>query len=152
MGQQTTEASAADAGPRDARVPDKPTVDGLEDRWAQVWQEQGTYLFDRTKTREQVYSIDTPPPTVSGRCTSGHVFSYTHTDIVARYQRMRASRCSTPMAGTTTGSRPSAGANSISASGATRRCPTTRLRPAEKPDASAQCRSLRRISSSSAER
>ena len=45
MGQQTTEASAADAGPRDARVPDKPTVDGLEDRWAQVWQEQGTYLL-----------------------------------------------------------------------------------------------------------
>jgi valyl-tRNA synthetase len=97
MGQQTTEASAADAGPRDARVPDKPTVDGLEDRWAQVWQEQGTYLFDRTKTREQVYSIDTPPPTVSGSLHVGHVFSYTHTDIVARYQRMRGLEVFYPM-------------------------------------------------------
>ena len=97
MGQQTTEASAADAGPRDPRVPDKPTVDGLEDRWTQVWQEQGTYLFDRTKTRDQVFSIDTPPPTVSGSLHVGHVFSYTHTDIVARYQRMRGREVFYPM-------------------------------------------------------
>ena len=97
MGQQTTEASAADAGPRDPRVPDKPTVDGLEDRWAQVWEEQGTYRFDRTKTREQIYSIDTPPPTVSGSLHVGHVFSYTHTDIVARYQRMRGREVFYPM-------------------------------------------------------
>jgi valyl-tRNA synthetase len=97
MGQQTTEASAADAGPRDARVPDKPTVDGLEDRWAQVWQEQGTYLFDRTKTREQVFSIDTPPPTVSGTLHVGHVFSYTHTDVIARFQRMRGREVFYPM-------------------------------------------------------
>jgi valyl-tRNA synthetase len=97
MGQQTTEASAADAGPRDPRVPDKPTVDGLEDRWAQVWQEQGTYLFDRTKTREQVFSIDTPPPTVSGTLHVGHVFSYTHTDVIARFQRMRGREVFYPM-------------------------------------------------------
>jgi valyl-tRNA synthetase len=97
MGQQTTEASAADAGPRDARVPDKPTVDGLEDRWAQVWQEQGTYLFDRTKTRDQVFSIDTPPPTVSGTLHVGHVFSYTHTDVIARFQRMRGREVFYPM-------------------------------------------------------
>jgi valyl-tRNA synthetase len=73
----------------DSRVPEKPTIDGLEDRWARVWEESGTYRFDRTKTREQVYSIDTPPPTVSGSLHVGHVFSYTHTDCVARYQRMR---------------------------------------------------------------
>jgi valyl-tRNA synthetase len=97
MGQQTTEPPAGSAGVRDARVPEKPTVDGLEDRWAQVWQEQGTYLFDRTKTREQVYSIDTPPPTVSGSLHVGHVFSYTHTDIVARYQRMRGREVFYPM-------------------------------------------------------
>jgi valyl-tRNA synthetase len=97
MGQQTTEPPAGSAGVRDARVPDKPTVDGLEDRWAQVWQEQGTYLFDRTKTRDQVYSIDTPPPTVSGSLHVGHVFSYTHTDIVARYQRMRGREVFYPM-------------------------------------------------------
>jgi len=97
MGQQTTEAAAADAGARDARVPDKPTVDGLEDRWAQVWQEQGTYLFDRTKPREQVFSIDTPPPTVSGTLHVGHVFSYTHTDVIARFQRMRGREVFYPM-------------------------------------------------------
>jgi len=71
-----------------ARIPDKATVDGLEDRWAGVWETQGTYRFDRTKTRDEVYSIDTPPPTVSGSLHVGHVFSYTHTDVIARYQRM----------------------------------------------------------------
>ena len=80
-----------------ARVPEKPTVDGLEERWTQVWDEQGTYLFDRSKTREQVFSIDTPPPTVSGSLHVGHVFSYTHTDIVARYQRMRGREVFYPM-------------------------------------------------------
>ena len=97
MGQQTTEPPAASAGARDARVPEKPTVDGLEDRWAQVWQDEGTYLFDRTKTREQVFSIDTPPPTVSGTLHVGHVFSYTHTDVIARFQRMRGREVFYPM-------------------------------------------------------
>ena len=50
----------------DSRVPEKPTIDGIEDRWAQVWEDQGTYRFDRTKSREEIYAIDTPPPTVSG--------------------------------------------------------------------------------------
>jgi len=80
-----------------ARVPEKPTVDGLEARWTQVWEEHGTYRFDRSKTREQVFSIDTPPPTVSGSLHVGHVFSYTHTDIVARYQRMRGREVFYPM-------------------------------------------------------
>ena len=80
-----------------ARVPEKPTVDGLEARWTQVWEEQGTYRFDRSKSREQVFSIDTPPPTVSGSLHVGHVFSYTHTDIVARYQRMRGREVFYPM-------------------------------------------------------
>src|SRR4051812_36900509 len=78
-------------------VPDKPTVDGLEGRWAQVWQDEGTYLFDRSKTREQVFSIDTPPPTVSGTLHVGHVFSYTHTDVIARFQRMRGREVFYPM-------------------------------------------------------
>ncbi|WP_297081477.1 valine--tRNA ligase [uncultured Demequina sp.] len=71
-----------------SRIPQKATVDGLEDRWNSVWEDQGTYRFDETKDREQIYSIDTPPPTVSGSLHVGHVFSYTHTDVVARYQRM----------------------------------------------------------------
>ncbi|MDH5277429.1 MAG: valine--tRNA ligase, partial [Actinomycetota bacterium] len=80
-----------------ARMPDKPTIDGLEAKWAPVWEEQGTYRFDRTKTREQIYSIDTPPPTVSGALHVGHVFSYTHTDTIARYQRMQGKEVFYPM-------------------------------------------------------
>jgi valyl-tRNA synthetase len=91
MDQQTQPA------PMTTAMPDKPTVDGLEARWAEVWEKQGTYRFDRSKTREQVYSIDTPPPTVSGTLHVGHVFSYTHTDIVARYQRMRGREVFYPM-------------------------------------------------------
>ncbi len=81
----------------DSRVPEKPTIDGIEDRWADVWEQAGTYRFDRTKTREQIYAIDTPPPTVSGSLHVGHVFSYTHTDCIARYQRMRGLEVFYPM-------------------------------------------------------
>jgi valyl-tRNA synthetase len=78
--------------PRAASVPDRPSLDGLEDKWGPVWQEEGTYAFDREAAlagpREDVFSIDTPPPTASGSLHMGHVFSYTHTDCVARYKRM----------------------------------------------------------------
>ena len=56
---------------------------------ARVWDEDGTYKFRNTRDRKAVYSIDTPPPTVSGSLHVGHVFSYTHTDVIARYKRMR---------------------------------------------------------------
>ncbi|MFB4265116.1 valine--tRNA ligase [Nonomuraea sp. GTA35] len=69
-------------------MPQKPTLDGLEQVWVARWEEEGTYRFDRSAPRERVYSIDTPPPTVSGSLHVGHAFSYTHTDIMARYQRM----------------------------------------------------------------
>jgi valyl-tRNA synthetase len=77
--------------------PDKPTLDGIEDKWSQAWESDQTYRFDRTKTREEVYSIDTPPPTVSGSLHVGHVFSYTHTDCMARYKRMRGFEVFYPM-------------------------------------------------------
>src|SRR4051794_10482664 len=70
-------------------VPEKPSLDGLEDKWAARWDADRTYAFDRSKTRDDVYAIDTPPPTVSGSLHVGHVFSYTHTDAIARFQRMR---------------------------------------------------------------
>ena len=77
---------------RAASVPERPSLDGLEDKWAAVWQEQDTYAFDREAAlagpREAVFAIDTPPPTASGSLHMGHVFSYTHTDCVARYKRM----------------------------------------------------------------
>ena len=74
--------------PRAATVPDKPALDGLESVWSVRWEADQVYRFDRSRPRESVYSIDTPPPTVSGSLHVGHVFSYTHADIVARYQRM----------------------------------------------------------------
>ena len=78
----------ATAGPGAVRVPEKPALEGLEDKWIARWREQGTYAFVRPGSRADVFSIDTPPPTVSGSLHVGHVFSYTHTDLVARYQRM----------------------------------------------------------------
>jgi valyl-tRNA synthetase len=66
----------------------RPTLAGIEAKWAKRWQEEGTYTFDRSVDRTGVYAIDTPPPTVSGSLHIGHVYSYTHTDILARYQRM----------------------------------------------------------------
>lgn len=80
-----------------SNVPEKPALEGLEEKWSKIWQDQGTYAFDRSKTREQIYSIDTPPPTVSGSLHVGHVFSYTHTDVVARFQRMRGKEVFYPM-------------------------------------------------------
>ena len=82
-----------------SRVPDKPTIDGLEALWTERWQRGGTYCFDRSKRRAAVYSIDTPPPTVSGALHVGHVFSYTHADLIARFQRSRAGKSFTPWAG-----------------------------------------------------
>jgi valyl-tRNA synthetase len=70
-------------------VPDKPTIDGLEAKWGQRWEAEGIYRFDRSKTRDEIYAIDTPPPTVSGSLHLGHVESYTHTDLMARFKRMR---------------------------------------------------------------
>jgi valyl-tRNA synthetase len=80
-----------------SRVPERATLDGLEERWSRVWDERRTYAFDRSRTRAEVYSIDTPPPTVSGSLHVGHVFSYTHTDVVARFQRMRGREVFYPM-------------------------------------------------------
>jgi valyl-tRNA synthetase len=78
-------------------VPDKPALEGLEDKWKARWDADAVYRFDRTAPRGAVYAIDTPPPTVSGSLHVGHVFSYTHTDLIARYQRMRGRAVFYPM-------------------------------------------------------
>src|SRR5690606_14960439 len=90
-------ATSTPTTPPSSLVPDKVSLDGLEERWDATWSEQRTYSFDRTKSRGEVYSIDTPPPTVSGSLHVGHVFSYTHTDVVARFQRMRGREVFYPM-------------------------------------------------------
>ena len=80
-----------------ANVPEKPTLDGIEERWSAVWDTEGIHTFDRSATRDGVFSIDTPPPTVSGSLHMGHVFSYTHTDAIARFQRMTGKAVFYPM-------------------------------------------------------
>ncbi|HYT76327.1 MAG TPA: valine--tRNA ligase [Vicinamibacterales bacterium] len=79
------------------RVPEKPALEGLETKWMARWEETGVYRFDRSRPRADVYSIDTPPPTVSGSLHVGHVFSFTHTDLIARFQRMRGKAVFYPM-------------------------------------------------------
>ena len=78
-------------------LPDKPSIEGLEEKWSEFWEREGTYRFDPTSDRASVYAIDTPPPTVSGDLHMGHAFSYTHTDTVARYHRMRGHSVFYPM-------------------------------------------------------
>ena len=65
-------------------MPSKPVLEGLEAKWTARWDADATYRFDRFASRDRVFSIDTPPPTVSGSLHVGHVFSYTHTDVIAR--------------------------------------------------------------------
>ncbi|MEN3345223.1 MAG: valyl-tRNA synthetase [Arthrobacter sp.] len=78
-------------------VPDKPALEGLEAALTRRWLDEGTYKFNRDTTREQVYSIDTPPPTASGSLHVGHMFSFTQTDVLARYQRMIGKNVFYPM-------------------------------------------------------
>ena len=87
----------ADETPRRAAIPDKPGLEGLEDKWGASWEASGIYRFDATRPRAEVFSIDTPPPTVSGSLHVGHVFSYTHTDIIARHRRMAGQAVFYPM-------------------------------------------------------
>lgn len=68
-----------------------------EQRWATQWENGRIYHYDAARSRDETFVIDTPPPTVSGSLHIGHVFSYTHTDIMARYQRMLGRNIFYPM-------------------------------------------------------
>jgi valyl-tRNA synthetase len=83
--------------PANLRLPEKPALEGLEEKWMVRWEDQGVYRFDASRPRADVFSIDTPPPTVSGSLHVGHVFSFTHTDIIARFHRMRGKDVFYPM-------------------------------------------------------
>jgi len=82
-------------------IPEKPALEGLEATWREVWEREGTFRFDRDAAlaagKDAVFSVDTPPPTASGSLHIGHVFSYTHMDLVARYQRMSGKHLFFPM-------------------------------------------------------
>ncbi len=62
--------------------------EAAEARWDETWQKSGLYRWDPTRPREETFVVDTPPPTASGSLHIGHVFSYTHTDVIVRQQRM----------------------------------------------------------------
>jgi valyl-tRNA synthetase len=85
--------------PANSSIPDRPVLEGLEPTWRDVWETQGTYRFDRAAALAagSVYSVDTPPPTASGSLHIGHVFSYTHMDLAARFHRMRGEQIFYPM-------------------------------------------------------
>ncbi len=85
------------SGTMSSTVPDKPSLEGLEKVWDERWERAGTYRFDRSKSRSQIYAIDTPPPTVSGSLHMGSVFGYVQTDALARYHRMRGEELFYPM-------------------------------------------------------
>ena len=90
----TDTASRPDTG---SALPDRPSLEGLEEKWDGVWSEQQLYAFDEDTTRDQVFSVDTPPPTASDSLHIGHVFGYSQADMIVRYQRMRGKNCFYPL-------------------------------------------------------
>jgi valyl-tRNA synthetase len=80
-----------------AEIPNKYEHLEIEDRWRRLWDEWGIYRWDPSVPREQTFVVDTPPPTVSGSLHVGHVFSYTHQDLLVRFQRMTGKNIAFPM-------------------------------------------------------
>src|SRR5262250_510234 len=80
-----------------ATLPKHFDAAAAERRWAAEWERQGTHRWDPARPRDETFVVDTPPPTVSGSLHVGHVFSYTHADVIVRYQRMRGRNVFYPM-------------------------------------------------------
>jgi valyl-tRNA synthetase len=60
----------------------------IEKIWQEYWRDFNIYKYDFDSEKE-TFSIDTPPPTVSGSLHIGHIFSYTQAEMIARFQRMQ---------------------------------------------------------------
>lgn len=84
----SADSSHGTTAPKTPVVPDRPALEGLEEKLHTAWQAEEIYHFDEDTERAEVYSIDTPPPTASGSLHVGHMFSYTQTDVMARFMRM----------------------------------------------------------------
>ena len=69
----------------------------IESKWRARWQEMGIYRWDPARTRNETFVVDSPPPTVSGSLHVGHVFSYTHQDLIVRQRRMAGMNIFYPM-------------------------------------------------------
>ncbi|OPX23933.1 MAG: valine--tRNA ligase [Planctomycetales bacterium 4484_113] len=72
-----------------SELPKRYSATQVEEKWKRYWEERGVFHFRKDATRERIYSVDTPPPTVSGDLHIGHVFSYAHQDFIVRYKRMQ---------------------------------------------------------------
>ena len=89
--------------PRSVRVIDPTAIakhfdaEDAQARWNERWESDGVHAYDPSRPRSETFVVDTPPPTVSGALHIGHVFSYTQTDVVTRYQRMRGKNIYYPM-------------------------------------------------------
>ena len=79
------------------KLPDHFDSESVERRLGEEWEREGVYRFEAGRPRDETFAVDTPPPTVSGSLHIGHVFSYTHIDIMVRYQRMRGKAIFYPM-------------------------------------------------------
>ena len=86
MTTQSTNNKVNSINPRD--LPRRFDVKEREAYWRTQWEALGISKHDKTASREQSFVIDSPPPTASGSLHPGHVFSYTHQDVIARYRRM----------------------------------------------------------------
>src|SRR3546814_19556373 len=71
------------AQPRGVVVPDKPALEGLENKWSARWKDDKVYAFDRTQPHANVYTLDTPQPMVSGSLTVGSISPYPHLDLMS---------------------------------------------------------------------
>jgi len=80
-----------------SEIPSKYDHLEIEEKWGKKWDEWGIYRWDPRRGRDETFVVDTPPPTVSGSLHVGHVFSYTHQDLVVRYQRMQGKNIAYPM-------------------------------------------------------
>jgi valyl-tRNA synthetase len=80
-----------------ARLPRHFDSRDAEVRWDRAWEALGIHAWDPARPREETFVVDTPPPTVSGSLHVGHVFSYTHADVLVRQQRMRGRNVFYPM-------------------------------------------------------
>src|SRR3989338_2175885 len=67
---------------------DRYNPQAAEPQWQKFWEDEGIYTFD-PKSKKEIFSIDTPPPTVSGKMHMGHALGYTQCDFIARFQRMQ---------------------------------------------------------------
>src|SRR2546422_10543626 len=79
------------------RLPKHFDAAEAEARWGHEWERLGIYGYEPGRPRAETFVVDTPPPTVSGSLHVGHVFSYTHADVIVRHQRMRGRAIFYPM-------------------------------------------------------